>query len=192
MRFLRPLGSRHRVYVGLLVLAINVATTPGVRAQSSNGAYVVAFRTPKHVMGSKPEVFHGAVDEVVRFLESKNVDLVSDPLRPRIETQDPISIASLVKITKDASASYLLYIVIDRPISQWLKVTVQCYDLDGKMLWQENAGYTGALDINSKKALPEIMKKLGKELASRFDHPGLMLKKDSPSPSSVAGGKSQQ
>ena len=57
---------------------------------------------------------------------------------------------------------------------------MQCYDLDQKMLWQESAGYTGAFDVNSKKALPEIMKKLGKKFAPRFDHPGLMLKKDSP------------
>jgi len=137
-------------------------------------------------MASKPEVFHDAVEEVVRYMNDKKVELVSDPLRPRIETQDAISIDSLMKIAKDAGASYLLYIIVDRPVTQWLKVTVQCYDLDQKMLWQESAGYTGALDVNSKKALPEIMKKLDKQLAPRFDHPGLMLRKDAqiPSPSS--------
>lgn len=163
-----------------------------LRAQPSNGSYAAVFRTPKHVMASKPDVFHSAVEEVVRFLESKNVDLVSDPLRPRIETEDPISIERLAKIAKDAGASYLLYIIIDRPISQWLKVTVQCYDFDGKMLWQESAGYTGAFDVNSKKALPEIMKKLGKQFAVRFDRPGLMLKKDPPPSPSDAGGNPQQ
>lgn len=130
-------------------------------------------------MASKPDVFHNAVEEVVRYLESNQVDLVSDPLRSRIETQDPISIESLVKIAKDAGASYLLYIIVDRPLAQWLKVTVQCYDTDQKMLWQESAGYTGTFDTNSKNALPEIMKKLGKQFAPRFDQPGLMLKKSS-------------
>ena len=150
------------------------------RAQSPDGSYVAAFRTPKHVMTSKPEVFHDAVETVVRYLEDNKVDLVRDPLRPRIETQDTISIGSLIKIAKDAGASYLLYIIVDRPIAQWLKVTVRCYDLDQKMLWQESAGYTGSFDVNSKKALPEIMKKLGKQFAPRFNHPGLMLRKDSP------------
>ena len=38
----------------------------------------------------------------------------------------------------------------------------------------------------SKKALPEIIKKLGKQLAPRFNHPGLMLKKDATSSSPPA------
>jgi hypothetical protein len=142
-------------------------------------------------MASKPEVFHDAVEEVVRYLSDKKVDLVSDPLRPRIETQDAISIDSLVKIAKDAGASYLLYVIVDRPVAQWLKVTIQCYDLDQKILWQESVGYTGAFDVNSKKALPEIMRKLDKELAPRFDRPGLMLKKDAERSSPTAEGRAQ-
>jgi len=168
--------ASRRLFNPFLFFVSYLSVLTGVHAQSPNGSYIAAFRTPKHVMASKPAVFHNAVEEVVRYLGDKKVDLVSDPLRPRIETQDAISIDSLVKITKDARASYLLYIVVDRPVTQWLKVTVQCYDLDQKMLWQESAGYTGALDVNSKKALPEIMKKLDKQLAPRFDHPCLMLK----------------
>lgn len=176
---------------GLLVVAHFVALASAF-AQAPNGSYIAAFRTPKHVAISKPEVFHDAVEEVVRHLENNKVDLVSDPLRGRIETQDAISIDSLIKITKDAGASYLLYIIVDRPVAQWLKVTLQCYDLDQKMLWQASAGYTGAFDVNSKKALPEIMKKLDKELAPKFDHPGLMLKKTSPAPSPLTEGRPQQ
>ena len=162
------------------MIVLHFIALASVSAQSSNGSYVAAFRTPKHVTTSKPEVFHDAVEAVVSYLQENRVDLISDPLRSRIETQDPISIESLVKITKDAGASYLLYIVVDRPLAQWLKITVQCYDLDQKMLWQESAGYTGSFDVNSKKALPEIMKKLAKQFAPRLDRPGLMLKKDSP------------
>ena len=175
----------------LMLLALPFCVVAGACAQSSNGSYVAAFRTPKHVMASKPDVFHGAVHEVVSYLENNKVDMVSDPLRSRIETEDAISIPSLVKIAKDADASYLLYIVVDRPVTQWLKVTLQCYDLDQKMIWQESAGYTGAFDVNSKKALPEIMKRLGKQLAPRMGHEGLMLKKDSPGPAPVAEGSPQ-
>jgi hypothetical protein len=176
MRTSRPFGNCRKEFNLLLLTVIHFFAFAGVCGASPAGSYVAAFRTPKHVTTSKQEVFHGTVEEVVRYLESNNVDLVSDPLRSRIETQDAISIDSLVKIAKDAGASYLLYIIVDRPVTQWLKVTVQCYDLDEKMLWQANAGYSGSFDINSKKALPEIMKKLGKELAPRFDRPGLMRK----------------
>jgi hypothetical protein len=189
MRVSAPVGAKARLIKLFFFAATCFLVPPEVHAQSLNGSYIAAFRTSKHVMASKPEVFHDVVEEVVRYLDDKRVDLVSDPLRPRIETQDAISIDSLIKIVKDAGASYLLYIIVDRPVSQWLKVTVQCYDLDQKMLWQESAGYTGAFDVNSKKALPEIMKRLDKELSPRLDHPGLMLKKDPQSPSPSSGGR---
>jgi hypothetical protein len=192
MRVSVPLRKRHLLLYPCFLTVAHFSVLAGVRAQSPNGSYIAAFRTPKHVTISKPEVFHDAVEEVVHYLEDKKVDLVIDPLRPRIETQDAISIDSLVKITKDAGASYLLYIIVDRPVAQWLKVTVQCYDLDQRMLWQASAGYTGALDVNSKKALPEIMKRLDKELAPKLDHPGLMLKKTSAAPSPLAEGSSKQ
>jgi hypothetical protein len=178
MRVSRPLGNCRLWFSCLFFLFLNSFSLTGVCAPSSSGSYVAAFRTPRHVMISKPEVFHVVVREIVRYLEDKRVDLVSDPLRPRIETQDAISTQSLVKIAKDAGASYLIYIIVDRPIARWLKVTLRCYSLDQKLLWQESAGYTGAFDVNSKKAVPVIMKRLGKELAPRFDHPGLALKKD--------------
>jgi hypothetical protein len=169
---------RQTTFIAVWSFIILLGISPGLGAQSSSGSFLAAFRTPKHVGASKPEVFHDTVQEIVRYLESNNVDLVSDPLRGRIETQDPISTDSLVRISKDVGASYLLYIIVDRPLTQWLKVTVECYDLSGKMLWRENAGYSGSFDVNSKKALPEIMKKLDKQLSARLNQPGLMLKKD--------------
>ena len=190
MRILPFFANRNSAFKAFLILTIHISVLPGLSAQTG-GSFVAAFRTPKHVTASKPEVFHSTVEEVVGYLQSNKVYLVSDPLRDRIETQDPISIESLVRITKDVGASYLLFIRVDRPITQWLKVSVECYDLSGKMLWQESAGYTGSLDVNSKKALPEIMKKLGKQLSARFDHPGLMLKKDAPVTPSLTGENPQ-
>ena len=181
-------GTRHAVLIAFLIPAISLK----LPAQTSSGSFVAAFRTPKHVSASKPEVFHSTVKEVVDYLETNKVDLVTDPLRERIETQDAISIESLLRITKDVGASYLLYLQVDRPITQWLKVSVECYDLSGKKLWEESAGYTGALNVNSKKALPEIMKKLGKQLSARFDQPGLMRKKDASVSPPASGGNTPQ
>jgi len=191
MRITSRFGIGRRLLNLFFLVVMCCFATSAVHAQSPNGSYVAAFRTSKHVMFSKPEVFHDAVEEVVRYLGDKKVDLVSDPLRPRIETQDTISVESLVKIARDAGASYLLYVVVDRPATQWLKLTIQCYDLDQKMLWQESAGYTGAFDANSKKALPEIMKRLDKQFASRFDHPGLMLRKDAQTAPPPSEGRAQ-
>jgi hypothetical protein len=185
------LARRHAAFNAFCALVICFGIPFGLGAQSSSGSFLAAFRTPKHVTASKPDVFHDTVAEVVRYLETSKVNLVSDPLRERIETQDPITIDSLVRITKDVGGSYLLYIIVDRPVTQWLKVTVECYDLSGKMLWRESAGYSGWADVSSKKALPEIMKKLGKELSARFNQPGLMLKKDASGAPSADGGNPQ-
>ena len=111
MRISLNVGTGLRPLNGLLFVVVYLFVLTGVYGQSPNGSYVAAFRTSKHVMASKPEVFHDAVGEVVRYLDERKVDLVSDPLRPRIETQDAISIDSLVKIAKQAGASYLLYII---------------------------------------------------------------------------------
>ena len=188
MRIPMPMGNPSLQRKAVLFAFLNFLVSTGAFAQSSGGSYIAAFRTPKHVLASKPDVFHDTVGEVVDYLQANKVDLVSDPLRPRIETEDAISIESLVKISKDVGASDLLYIIVDRPVSQWLKVTVQCYELDQKLLWQESAGYTGAFDVNSKKALPEIMKRLDKRLTPRLNHPGLTLKKDSAALAVLVGG----
>jgi hypothetical protein len=56
-----------------------------------------------------------------------------------------------------------------------LKLTLDCFDLSGKMLWRESAGYSGSFDISSKKALPQVMRKMAKQLTPRLGKPGLPL-----------------
>jgi hypothetical protein len=151
----------------------------GAPPAQTESSFVAAFRTSAHVKNSSPLVFDQVVDEVIGFLRSSDVALVNDPLRgpsnqiPRL--QEDISREDLLAGAMDAGATYLLIITVDRPISQWMKVTVESYDLSGKMLWREIAGYSGWTNVNSKKALPEIMKKLGEQLSARFGKPGLPL-----------------
>jgi hypothetical protein len=82
MRISLPVATARRPFRAFLLVAACLFVSAGVPAQSPNGSYVAAFRTSKHVMASKPEVFHDAIGEVVRYLGDKKVDLVSDPLRP--------------------------------------------------------------------------------------------------------------
>ena len=150
-----------------------------VRAQTSSGesaagSYLVCSRTPAHVSRSSADVFHEASDTVKSYLEENHVQLVSDPVRPMIQTEEVFSNDSLLRLAKDAGAMYLLHLLVDRPASQWLKLTVECYDVSGKFLWQE-AATSGMGGLNGKNAMAKTMAKLTKQLAPRIGKPGLPI-----------------
>lgn len=176
-------GRRHGLgwaaFFCLLACSPSSAQTPSPSFGNPESSFIAAFRTSAHVNRSSPSVFNEAIDEAIEFLRSSDVVLTNDPLRdpsgqiPRF--QEDMSRDDLLASAKYAGATHLLVLTVDRPVRQWLKVTLDCYDLSGKMLWRESAGYSGSLDVNSKKALPEVMKKLGKQLTPRLGNPGLPL-----------------
>ena len=86
---------------------------------------------------SKPQVFHQAVADVVEYLQANHVRIAEDPVRKRIETSDFIPVATLVNIARDAGASSLLLLTVDRPITKWVKFNLEAYDLSGSLLWKE-------------------------------------------------------
>ncbi len=172
-------GLAYAAFFCLLACSPSSAQTSSPSSSNPESSFMAAFRTSAHVNRSSPSVFNEAVDEAVEFLRSSDVVLANDPLRdpssqiPRF--QEDMSRDDLLASAKYAGATYLLVIIVDRPVRQWLKVTVECYDLSGKMFWRESAGYSGSFDVNSKKALPEVMKKLGRQLSARLGKPGLPL-----------------
>ncbi len=76
---------------------------------------------------------------MLEFLKKNDVNIVADPERGTIQTSELFSTDSLLNLTRNAGANYLLYVTVDRPAASWLKVTFQCYDLSGKALWEEHA-----------------------------------------------------
>jgi hypothetical protein len=80
--------------------------------------YFAAYRTPRHMRNSKPEVFHRTVTGVVEYLETQRVQIAEDPVRKRIETSDLIPVATLVNLAREAGASSLLLLTVDRPRHQ--------------------------------------------------------------------------
>lgn len=145
------------------------AQSTGSAPSAGGGVYVAAYRTPAHVRTSSPDVFHAAVDAVVELLKANNVNLVSDPDRPMIQTTDVISVSSLVNIARDTGAAYLLLIIVDRPLAKWIKISLQEYDLSGKPLWQEEASEGGGM--SGKKGLTKTIEKLKPKLQLRFSLP---------------------
>ncbi len=133
--------------------------------------YLAAFRTPAHVQYSKPEVFHEVVASFVQYLESRHVVIVQDPVRKRIESADLIPISTLANIARDAQATSLLVLTVDRPKTKWVKITVKAFDLEGMSLWSETVDEGGGL--SGKNGVAKALDKLKKCLEPRLGHPGL-------------------
>ena len=137
------------------------------------GSYFFAYRTPRHLKYSKPEVFHEVSNDLLDFFKSKQVLIVSDPERGNIQTSEQFSVESLLNLTRDAKASHLLYLAVDRPVTAWVRVTLQCYDLNGKMLWEEKASEGGGL--SGKGGVRSSLDKIKKGLTARLGQRGLPL-----------------
>jgi len=136
-----------------------------------DGVYYVAYRTPAHVSRSSPDVFHQVAKETLELLKQNGVNVVADPERGTIETSDLFSLDSLLSLTKNAGATSLLYLTVDRPAMSWLKATLQCYDVSGRLLWEEHASAGGGL--SGKAAASKVMESLRKKLTPRIAQPGL-------------------
>ena len=108
-------------------------------------AFFFVQRTKGHINYSKSEVFHSVVDDVYSYLATKDVALAKDEFGGRTHAEDEVPISTVLHIARDANATYVLYLIVDRPFTKWIKVTVRCYDLSGKQLWEESAADAGGL-----------------------------------------------
>lgn len=177
-----PRGIAFSSTISLLLFFV---TSPDAKAQSSatltEGVYVVAYRAPSHIKYSSPQVFHGFANDLISYLKSRDVNILEDPERGILQTDELMSVESLLNLTKNAGAKYLFLATVERPATKWMKATVQAYDLSGKLLWSEEAD-SGGMAMTGKGAPEKTLKQLQKKLDPRIDQPG--LPKKSPSASS--------
>lgn len=184
------------VSFGVLLLAGFPLTS---RAQDqtptrSEGIYFVAYRTQSHISRSSPNVFHRVANDLIAYLKSRNVKIIEDPERGILQTDEAFSVASLLNLTKNAGATSLLLVTVDRPVTKWLKVTVQAYDLNAKLLWSEVASSGGGLSGGGAPA--KVLKTLRKKLDRRVGKPGLpvemQLKAPEPPPAKTTEQEDNQ
>jgi hypothetical protein len=136
-------------------------------------AFFFVQRTKGHIKYSKSEVFHSVVDDVSSYLATKDVALAKDEFGGRTHAEDEMPISTVLHIARDANAAYVLYLIVDRPVTEWIKVTVRCYDLSGKQLWEESA--TGGGKWTGIHRRHVILDRLHQLLDKRLGQPGLPL-----------------
>jgi hypothetical protein len=135
--------------------------------------FVFVQRTKAHVTYSKPEVFHSVVDDVFGYLTTKNVATAVDTFGGRRYSEDEMPLATVRKIARDSGADSLLYLVVDRPAMKWIRITAQCYDSEGKLLWSEEAASAGG--ITGKHGLRVTLDRLHQRLDPHLGQEGLPL-----------------
>lgn len=165
------------IYVSVLgicgFLCPQPSPTPGTAIDNPVTAFVFVQRTKAHINYSKSEVFHKVVDDVYSYLATKDVALAKDEFGGRTHAEDEMPISTVLNIARDANATYLLYLIVDRPITEWIKVTVRCYDLSGKQLWEESAAGGGKWTGIHRQHV--ILDRLHQLLDKRLGQPGLPL-----------------
>jgi hypothetical protein len=93
--------------------------------------------------------------------------LANDAANQPFLTEDPVSVYSLTAVAKNVGASNLLLVLVDRPVSKWVKVSVMCYKPDGGLLWQEKSQAGGG--VTSKGQIEKALKQLEKQLLVRIN-----------------------
>jgi len=136
-------------------------------------AFFFVQRTKRHINYSKSEAFYSVVDDVYSYLATKDVALAKDEFGGRTHAEDEVPISTVLHIARDANATYVLYLIVDRPITKRIKVTVRCYDLSGKQLWEESAADSGGLTGIHRGHV--ILDRLHRLLDKRLGQPGLPL-----------------
>lgn len=136
---------------------------------STRTSYIYFQRTRRHEKYGTPEVFQQVVNEINQYLSANGVVALMEGNTIAVGNELPVS--AVQEMARDSGAAYLLYVVVDRPMSKWLKVTMQCFDTSGREVWREEASAGGGL--TGRAAPGDTLQKLRDELNLRLGQPGL-------------------
>lgn len=133
--------------------------------------FVFVQRSSSHIRFSKSEVFHNVLDDLTSYFKQKNVVMAVDQFGGRTNSEEEMALSTVQSIARDAGATYLLYALVERPMTKWIKVTVSCYDMSGQKLWAEEASSGGGM--TGGHGLEVTLGRLHDKLDKRIGQPGL-------------------
>ena len=147
---------RSRICALLVLSAAILAST--CQAQTVQEARVLVSGT-----GTEPHI-NTVIDGIIDYLKTNNVSV--SLLGGDIKTRT----SALEKLSSSASES-LLYITLDIAAGQRDKLSVQCFDKQGKQLWAEETGSGMAASFSG--AVKNMLKSIKPKLARHLGQPGL-------------------
>jgi hypothetical protein len=154
-----------------------------VQDHTPSGVFMYAYRTHAHIERSSQQVFQQAVDKVSQFLTSKNVPVrkvvQAAPSRRRepgvSEDYEDLSVGrddlapslNLLAKARASGARYVLLLRVDRPVTSWIKLRMQCFDLVGSPLWEAQSANVSAL--TGKSGFQHTLEGLEGRISSKTD-----------------------
>lgn len=158
--------------------------------QSPQTIFVFFQRTHAHQRSSTAAAFQQVVDDVQEYLKTNGVATIMDGNVS--SSGDQVPFFAVQQMARDAGASYLLYVVIDRSPTKSLKVTVHCNDAAGQSIWEEQADSGTAWVTASAitKGTKNALHKLHEELNTHLGQPGLPHLASEPLPPSATVAQS--
>jgi hypothetical protein len=130
-------------------------------------------RSSAHVSRSSSDVFRRVRDDLFSYLVANHVAVAEDSFGGNTSAEQDVPLETVRRIAKDNDATWLLHVTVDRPVMDWVRVTLTCYDSSGRQLWEDSAA-NGA-SLSGGGGLKATLKKLHKALAVRLGQPGLPL-----------------
>jgi hypothetical protein len=170
MNDLLRLGGRGCSIALLLLIAAVSALAQGNSHSSEPSVFVFVQKTSGVANFGSRHLFEHVVDDFTKYLNAHQIANVmrTDDFSSRVALPLP----AVEEMTRNANAPYLLYVVVDRPFMQWLKVTVACYNAAGQPIWTEEASATKELTRGTGER--DALKHLHETLDHRLGQPGLL------------------
>jgi hypothetical protein len=143
-------------------------TPPAISGEQAK-VFVFIQRTDRHAKYSSAEVFRDTVKDLMDYFKMKNLAMAADEFGGRNSAEGAMPLETVFNIARDSKARNLLYVVVDRPPTKWIKLTVQCFEIGGKQLWQEETSSGGGLSgahgfqVATQKLHAALDKRIGQE-----------------------------
>jgi hypothetical protein len=125
---------------------------PLTSSTQPNGIVVFAYRAKGHVRFGKQEEFTRIVDDLLSFLKSNRIAVLNDSLHSPVETTQAKPSESFIAGLRGTGVQHVLQLVVDVPFSARLKLILTCYEMTGKIAWEEPLVEKGQLRQSAAEA----------------------------------------
>jgi hypothetical protein len=128
-------------------------------------------------MGFPLHQFQFVFLELENALTADGVQLANAPSRMQQVNGDSVSVQNLLTVAQRQGSDSLLYLTIEHgslPISHHARI--QCFDVTGKLLWEEKASSIGHWAPTDEAAAKAVSEQLKKKLKGHVGKAGLPLR----------------
>jgi len=154
----------------LLLIAASSAHAQADSMLSEQSTFVFIQKTSGVAKFSSHQLFQHVVDDLQEYLKAHEITTVVRTGDLSSEAEMPLY--AVQEMARNSHAMYLLYVIVDRPTTKWLKVTVACYDAKGQQVWAEES--SAGKELLRHNGEQNALKRLHQKLDQRLGRPGLL------------------